>query len=443
MKKSNLISTLLIALTVLPVTAAAQAGQSGVRNIFFDTLRPGDFVPTPIGVEDMRYVGSEYISPDDSSMMRWVTNVIQNDIDFYAHFDLVPIDSFYLQLYEIFELDLMGWERLGAHHLVRLEAEFPGANLRARWRLYDTRTQQQLAKGNVEYHKSYWREIAHNVSDELVHFLTGERGIFRTQIAYIKAIDNAKEIFVADYDGANERRLTNTGTLNLSPQYAPDGRHIYFTSYLEGNPQLFQVNVQTGAIERIGSFTGLAAAPAVSPDGNKVACVLTRDGNSEIYVLDLKGNIIKRLTRHRAIDSAPSWSPDGDRIVFSSDRTGQPQLYIMDSDGLNVRRLTYEGGYNDSPVWSKRGDRITFVSRTKFGRFDIASIDTSGRDYRVLTEVGANENPHFSPDGKHIIFSSTRLGGKDIYTMDLTGRKQRRLTRSQNCSNPVWGPFVR
>ena len=128
-------------------------------------------------------------------------------------------------------------------------------------------------------------------------------------------------------------------------------------------------------------------------------------------------------------------------LAFASDRTGSPQIYIMDSFGLNVRRLTYEGRYNDSPIWSDRGDRITFVSRTKQGRFDLASIDTSGYDYRVMTQVGQNENPHFAPDGKHIIFSSNRLGPRDIFTMDITGRNQRRLTRYGACSNPVWGPL--
>jgi TolB protein len=114
----------------------------------------------------------------------------------------------------------------------------------------------------------------------------------------------------------------------------------------------------------------------------------------------------------------------------------------MDSDGLNVRRLTFQTGYNDSPVWAERGDRITFVSRTRGGRFDLASIDTSGVGYRLLTELGHNENPHFSPDGKHIVFSSTRLGPQDIFTMDVTGRNQRRLTRYNGCSNPVWGPLI-
>ena len=58
-----------------------------------------------------------------------------------------------------------------------------------------------------------------------------------------------------------------------------------------------------------------------------------------------------------------------------------------------------------------------------------------------MTEVGMNENPHFSPDGKHLIFSSTRLGASDLYTADASGRHQRRLTHSGNCSNPTWGPL--
>lgn len=434
--KARLISLLTASLILTVVSAQGQEG----RHLYLDTIG-GNFRATPIAVDDMSYIGDRYITGEDSTLMKYVTNVVQRDIDFYADFELVRLDQFFLQTYEITEMTLLGWQRMGADYVVRLEAEFPGPNLRAFWRMYHTGTKVQIASGSLEYKRQFWRELAHDIANEIVHHVTGDVGIFRTKIAYIKKIGNAKEVFVADYNGAGERQLTNTGTINISPVFSPDGQMIYYTSYMDGDPQLYRVSIRTGEIEKVTNYRGIAAAPAISPEGNKIACTLSKDGNSEIYVLDLEGNIIKRLTRHRAIDSSPTWSPDGRMIAFSSDRTGAPQIYVMDSDGLNQRRLTFEGGYNDSPIWSERGDRITFVSRTKYGRFDLASIDTSGVDYRIMTELGHNENPHFSPDGKHIVFASSRLSEGDIYTMDLSGRNQRRVTRNGVCSNPTWGPI--
>ncbi|MGH8016534.1 MAG: Tol-Pal system beta propeller repeat protein TolB, partial [Candidatus Zixiibacteriota bacterium] len=337
--------------------------------------------------------------------------------------------------------DLAGWTRLGADYVLKLESEFLGSNMRVTWRLYYTFDNRLVDDGRFGLHRDEWREMAHMIANEVVKTLTGEKGIFLTKIAYIKKVGKSKEIFISDYDGANERQLTKNGSINLSPTFSPDGKEIYFTSYVETDPKLFKVSVASGRVTKITDFPGLAAAPAISTDGTKLACVLSKDGNSEIYELDMEGKVRKRLTKHTAIDTAPCWSPDGELLTFTSDRSGYPQVYIMDKNGENQRRLTYEGSYNDSPTWSARGDRVIFVSRTQSGRFDVASVDTSGFDYHAMTEVGMNENPHFAPDGKHIIFSSTRLGEPDIYTMDVTGRHQRRLTRQGSCSNPVWGPI--
>ena len=435
----------LIILGLLTLTASTVYSQQwedeNIRHVWFDTLRATDIRATPIAVEQMKYIGTQFITSEDSLLMQYVTTVCQRDLDFYAEFELVLLDSFYLQLYEIKEIDLLAWRTLGATYVVRLEAELPGYNLRVHWTLFDAVRKTQIDRGRIEKDRRFWREIAHDVSNEIVHTLTGDKGIFRSKIVYVKEFNKAKEIFISDYDGANERQLTYDKSINLSPSISPDNNYVYYTSYVDGDPQLYRVDIKTEKSDRLGKFPGIAVAPAVSPDGNKIACVLSKDGNSEIYVLDTNGRVIKRLTNNPAIDSAPTWSPDGRMIAFSSDRSGRPQIYIMDSDGLNQRRLTFRGGYNDSPIWSLRGNRITFVSRTKSGRFDLASIDTAGVDYRILTELGMNENPHFAPDGKHIVFSSNRLGPREIFTMDITGRNQRRVTRTGGSSNPDWGPI--
>ena len=435
--KSSFFAVMLIFLAAASITA--QTGR--VREFTVDTLRVTGFKATPVGVDDMRYIGSTPIGPDDSTYMRYTTTVVQRDLDFYADFDLIQIDSFFIRMYEIDEMDLLSWKRLGADFVVKLEAEFPGRNMLVRWRLFDVLHSQRIAHGNFEYNKVFWREMGHDIADEIVRTLTGDRGIFRTKIVYVKKMGNAKELFMADYDGANEKQLTDNGSINVSPAFAPDKEEVYFISYMEGHPKLFKVDLNTNAVNKVAESEGIMAAPAVSPDGKKIACVISDRGNSDIYVLSLDGKIIKRLTGGKSIESSPTWSPDGRHIAFSSDRTGSPQVYLMDADGLDIRRLTYQGGYNDSPLWSMRGDRITLVSRTETGRFNLVSMDTSGYDYRPLTNLGTNENPHFSPDGKHIIFSSTRLGGLDIYTMDVSGRHQRRLTHSNSCSNPAWGPY--
>jgi len=436
-------STRLFLPVIIALTLASSASAQGdrVRNIYFDTIRSSDARPMRVAVENMKYVGTEYITAGDSLILGNITTVVRNDLDFSSYLDLVQEDSVFMRMYEIKVLNLLAWERLGADRVIRLEAEFLGPNIRAQWRIFETSRQTETDKGMLIQGRYAWRELAHDISNEIVHALTGDRGVFRTQIAYMRKTTAGKELYISDYDGANERQITKTGTINVSPCFTPDGKEIYFTSFLDGDPHLYKADVLSGKVSKVAAYPGMVIAPAIAPDGKRIAVVLTKDGNSEIYVLDMQGKIIKRVTSHKSIDTSPTWSPDGRHIAFASDRTGAPQVYITDDDGISVRRLTYEGDYNDSPIWSQRGDRITFVSRTKTGRFDLASIDTSGADYRVLTEIGMNENPHFSPDGKQLIFSSSRLGLGDLFTADITGRNQRRLTRTGGCSNPVWGPL--
>ncbi len=429
----------LTALCALAVSASAQGDR--VRNIYFDTIRSSDARPMRVAVENMKYVGTEYITAGDSLILGNITTVVRNDLDFSSYLELVQEDPVFMKMYEIKVLNLLAWERLGADRVIRLEAEFIGANIRTQWRIIETSRQTETDKGMLIQGRYAWRELAHDIANEIIHALTGDRGIFRTQIAYMKKSTSGKELYIADYDGANERQLTKTGTINVSPCFTPDGGEIFFTSYLDGDPHLYKADALSGKVSKVAAYAGIVAAPAIAPDGKRIAVVLTKDGNSEIYVLDMQGKIIKRVTTHKSIDTSPTWSPDGRHLAFASDRTGAPQVYITDDDGISVRRLTYEGDYNDSPIWSQRGDRITFVSRTPSGRFDLASIDTSGADYRVLTQIGMNENPHFSPDGRQLIFSSNRLGTGDIFTADITGRNQRRLTKSGGYSNPIWGPL--
>jgi TolB protein len=284
------------------------------------------------------------------------------------------------------------------------------------------------------------RSLAHQVSDEIVYYLIGEKGIASTKIAFVTEKGKAKEIAVIDYDGYDFQQLTFSNSLNVSPRWSPEGDKIAFTSYIMENPDLLILPLSDKKAYRLSNQQGLNTAPAWSPDGKRIALTLSKDGNPEIYVMEIKGGKTRRLTNHLAIDSSPAWSPDQREIVFTSDRSGSPQLYLMDSEGGNVRRLTFEGSYNDSPAWSPRGDRIAFVSRDE-GRFHIYTINLNGEELVKLTDgAGNNENPCWSPDGLRLAFASSREGRWDIYIMNWDGSQSRKLTRNGGVTSPSWSP---
>ena len=433
----------ILILCFLLLIAVSVFGQSGlnVHDYSGRLQEKRTFEPTKIAIEESRYVGIEYITANDSVIMRNCGVILQNDLDFSPYFENVPLDTFFMRHMELDRMTLLGWKRLAAQYVIRLEIEFPRNNIRVRYRLYSTESEREIRKERFETAKADYRALVHEMANDIIKALLGDEGIYRTKIVYSKAINDARELFIADFDGHNERQLTNNGSINILPTFSPDGQYVYFTSYMEDEPHIYMLNLKTNSVDLISSQTGLNTAPAVSPDGKTIACVLTKDGNSEIYLLDRKGKIKKRLTYYWSIETAPTWSPDGKEIAFTSDRTGSPQIYIMDREGLNIRRISYQGNYSDSPCWSPRGDRIIFTSRN--GRFRIVSVDVTGKDFRVLTDLGDNENPEFSPDGNHIVFTSTRLGKKEVYSMDIFGQNQRRISNGGGYSNPAWSPYMK
>ncbi|MDZ7292175.1 MAG: Tol-Pal system beta propeller repeat protein TolB [candidate division KSB1 bacterium] len=309
--------------------------------------------------------------------------------------------------------------------------------------LLDSVTGKTLEKKTYRGCQENLRLLVHALADDIVNSLTGEKGIAKSRIAFTAATPEGKEIFVMEYDGTNQRQVTNLRTLNLTPAWSNDGRALVFTSYQRGNPDLFVLDLIPAKLSFLIKDNGLCSAPAWSPDGKKMAFVSTRDGNAEIYVMDIHTRALQRLTQHPAIDASPAWSPNGREIVFTSDRLGSPQIFLMDAEGSNLRRLSIEGNYNDSPAWSPRGDKIAFVSRGP-GGFDIFTYDVTSETVTQLTaNTGSNEDPCWSPDGYRLAFSSTRDGRSEIYTMMWDGTDVRRLTYKGTCTSPAWSWNVR
>ncbi|MBI2567190.1 MAG: PD40 domain-containing protein [Candidatus Schekmanbacteria bacterium] len=286
------------------------------------------------------------------------------------------------------------------------------------------------------------RRMVHLLADEIALTLSGERGVAHTQIAYISDANKTKEIYVMDFDGIGNQRLTTHRSVVLSPSYSPKGDRIAFVSYADGYPGIFQFELQQGRSKPVVSGPFLHAAPAYSPDGSQIAFAKsTDDDDSEIFIAGADGSNPRRLTHQRGIDVSPVFSPTGRELAFVSARSGSPQIWIIDVEGLNPRRLTFSGGYNASPAWSPKGDLIAFSALVD-DVFQIRTIRPNGEELRQLTNgLGNKEDPDFSPDGRHLCFASSELGAYRIAVMLLDGSGKRLVSQgSGNHTSPTWSP---
>jgi len=307
-------------------------------------------------------------------------------------------------------------------------------------RLVDLGSGETILERYYRQQPAFPRSLAHRLADDLVLTLTGKEGIAHTLIAFANDSTGHKEISVMDYDGAGRRKLTAYGSITLLPRFAPDRKSLVFTSYKDGNPDVFRLDLTTGKSQPLSMEQGLNLPGGFSPDGTQLLMTLSRQKSPNLYLKNISDGSVTRLTQHFGADSSPTFSPDAAQVAFVSDRSGNPQIHLLDMTTQRVKRLT-NLNWCDSPAWSPTGEWIAFAGRAhNKDRMDIFLVDITGNQIRQLTHgEGANENPSWSPDGRFLAFTSTRNGRSELFVMDADGSAPHRLAELPgNTSTPTW-----
>jgi TolB protein len=393
---------------------------------------------------------------ETQALARTITQTLFDDLTFEREFALVPRDIYATipAATALTDVPFDRWRELNADGLVIGTVQKVPSGIRIEVRLFDMRSRQPIppAAFGKEYIGSAAnpRLYAHTIADEIHRSQRSLRGVARTKLTFNSdrdgerlggSIENraVKEIYIADYDGENQRRLTVQRSLNINSTWSPDGRSIAYASYRRGPPNIFISNIFQGTLEELTKErVSNNLLPSWSPDGTRLCFASTRDGNFEIYVVNRDGSNLRRLTNHPAGDITCTWSPSGTQIAFTSDRTGPPQIYIVGADGLGLQKLTSES-YADRPTWSPAPlNEIAYSARTGPG-MDIKVISLSNREVRQLTfGEGTNESPSWAPNGRHLAFTSTRLGKTQIFTIARDGKNLKQITRTGNNYQPDW-----
>jgi tricorn protease len=233
----------------------------------------------------------------------------------------------------------------------------------------------------------------------------------------------AGDLWLADADGSDARRLTSHPGQELFARFSPDGRHIAFTGQYDGGEQVYVVPVSGGEPQRLTWYPSEGPLPARwgydhqvygwTPDGEAVLFRSLREGfsltDSRLYTVKVSGGLPQPLPM--VVSGAGVLSPDGERALFSplfrDFRTWKryeggwaQDLFIFELDGSGSRNITSHVRTDRDPMWMEDG--IFFVS-DRDDYLNIYAYDTDSGQTRQLTRYEGSDVRWASDDGSHRI----------------------------------------
>jgi Tol biopolymer transport system component len=199
------------------------------------------------------------------------------------------------------------------------------------------------------------------------------------------------DIYTANPDGSDTKRLTNYGVYTAEGTLSPDGKTIVFTSLEGGDLDIYTMNVDGSNVRRLTTAVGYDGGPFFSPNGKQIVYRAYHPTDST-ELADYRSLLAQHIVR-------PS----------------KMEIWVMNADGSEQRQITHLGGANFAPFFTPDGKQIIFSSNyrnPRSGNFDLflVNLDGSGLE-QVTTAPEFDGFPQFSPDGRSLVWASNRLAG--------------------------------
>ena len=173
------------------------------------------------------------------------------------------------------------------------------------------------------------------------------------QIAYHKSY----QIFIADADGANAKRVETGQPFNFVPQWSPDGEWLLFVAGEHYNCHPHIVRRDGSGLRKVADRQGFRGVvelldgpdfhggssdvPLWSPDGQWIYYTAKVGDSVELMRVSLTGTSDQLThTLNGRLNYHPKFSPDGQWVVFGSDRSGTRQIYVMPAEGGDAYPIT-------------------------------------------------------------------------------------------------------
>jgi TolB protein len=279
------------------------------------------------------------------------------------------------------------------------------------------------------------RAQAHAFANDIVKELRQTAPVFQSKIAFRLTRGGSTEICVSDYDGNNPVVLTHDNAMVDSPSWLPGGHALLYTSWMNGNTEIYEHNLATGSRRIFAGYPGSSFSAEVSPNGQMVAMILSKGGSPNLYVCNMDGTQLKQLTHTREEDSSPCWSSDSREICFAC-RSGRAMLQKISVNGGPVVAVHAGGAYGNltAPDWSPDGSKIAFTTGSR--PFSIWVMPAAGG---AADRLVTGEDPCWAPNSRTIIFTQERNDKRVLCLLDVPTKHVKDVRQILgSCSEPSW-----
>ena len=278
---------------------------------------------------------------------------------------------------------------------------------------------------------SVFPEISFGIDPKDTRMLS-QPTISQNHIAFIYAED----LWIADSDGSNPRRLTVDEGIESDPYFSPDGKLIAFSAQYDGNTDVYVIPSEGGMPKRLTWHPGTDLVRGFTPDGKSVLFATQRTVFSgryfQFYTVSLEGGFPQKSDIPNGWFA--SYSPDGKFMAYTPLVAAYQQwknyrggtiskIWLYSFADHSVSAIPQpKGGCNDAdPMWI--AEKIYFTS-DRNGEFNLFSFDQNSKEVKQLTTFKDFPILKATAGSGKIIFEQEGY----LHTFDLTSSSQKRLT---------------
>ncbi|WP_336516472.1 S41 family peptidase [Pollutibacter soli] len=241
----------------------------------------------------------------------------------------------------------------------------------------------------------------------------------------------ANDLWIADKNGGEARRLTSFQGSEFNPRFSPDGSMIAYSGQYNGNVDVYVIPSIGGEPKRLTWHPGSDVVNGWTPAG-KVLFASMREsvpGGGKMWEMGIGEGFPHALKIPRAYRG--EYSEDGKFFAYElvspwdeewrNYRGGQNRpIWVQDMSDNSIKTLPWENSHDMQPVWLK--GKIYFLSDRDLA-MNLYSFDPQTSQVEQLTTFSEFDIKQLSAGGGSIVFEY----GGDIYTFDPSVKASKKL----------------